>query len=60
MGRQGRIGGALIAAVRNLIALAEDGRADAVWFYPEPYESVADIAGYVAFYTDQVDVAVGT
>jgi len=31
-------------------------RADAVWFYPEPYDAVADIAGHVAFCTDQVDV----
>jgi uncharacterized protein (DUF427 family) len=42
------------------LALADGERADAVWFYPEPYESVADIAGHIAFYTDQVDVAVGT
>ena len=32
---------------------------DAVWTYREPYASVADIAGHVAFYTDRVDVAVG-
>jgi uncharacterized protein (DUF427 family) len=31
-------------------------RADAVWFYAKPYDAVADIAGHVAFYTDQVDV----
>jgi len=31
----------------------------AVWFYPEPYEFVADIAGHVAFYTDRVEVVVG-
>jgi uncharacterized protein (DUF427 family) len=32
---------------------------DAVWYYREPYEFVADIAGHVAFYTDQVEVVVG-
>ncbi|MFF7601398.1 DUF427 domain-containing protein [Streptomyces mirabilis] len=41
------------------IALAERGPADAVWSYREPYDSVAAIAGHVAFYTDQVDVVVG-
>jgi uncharacterized protein (DUF427 family) len=39
---------------------ADGGRPDAVWFYREPYDAVADIAGHVAFYTDQVDVVVGT
>ncbi len=38
------------------LTLADGVRADAVWFYPEPYDAVADIAGHVAFYTDQVDV----
>jgi uncharacterized protein (DUF427 family) len=43
------------------IAAAADGeRADAVWSYREPYDAVADIAGYVAFYADRVDVVVGT
>jgi uncharacterized protein (DUF427 family) len=42
------------------IAAADGERADAVWSYREPYDAVADIAGHVAFYTDQVDVAVGT
>ncbi|MEZ0094467.1 DUF427 domain-containing protein [Streptacidiphilus sp. EB129] len=31
---------------------------DAVWTYREPYESVAPIAGHVAFYTDRVEVVV--
>jgi uncharacterized protein (DUF427 family) len=39
---------------------AGGGRPDAVWSYSEPYDAVADIAGYVAFYTDQVDIVVGT
>jgi uncharacterized protein (DUF427 family) len=30
--------------------------ADAVWYYPEPYDAVARIAGHVAFYADRVDV----
>jgi uncharacterized protein (DUF427 family) len=42
------------------IAAADGERADAVWSYREPYDAVADIAGHVAFYTDQVDVVVGT
>lgn len=41
------------------IALAEGGPVDAVWFYPEPYDAVAEIAGHVAFYTDRVEVVVG-
>ncbi|MEU9154652.1 DUF427 domain-containing protein [Streptomyces sp. NPDC048417] len=41
------------------LALADGARTDAVWFYPAPYDAVADIAGHVAFYTDQVDVVVG-
>jgi uncharacterized protein (DUF427 family) len=39
---------------------ADGGRPDAVWSYREPYDAVADIAGHVAFYTDQVDIVVGT
>jgi uncharacterized protein (DUF427 family) len=42
------------------IAAADGARADAVWSYREPYDAVADIAGHVAFYTDRVDVVVGT
>ena len=42
------------------IAAADGERADAVWSYREPYDAVADIAGHVAFYTDRVDVIVGT
>ena len=39
---------------------ADGGRPDAVWSYREPYDAVAGIAGHVAFYTDQVDIVVGT
>ena len=42
------------------IAAADGERADAVWSYREPYDRVADIAGHVAFYTDRVDVVVGS
>ena len=42
------------------IAAADGERADAVWSYREPYDAVADIVGHVAFYTDRVDVVVGT
>jgi uncharacterized protein (DUF427 family) len=34
--------------------------ADAVWTYPAPYPAVDAIAGYVAFYTDRVQVLVET
>jgi uncharacterized protein (DUF427 family) len=42
------------------ITAADGDRADAVWTYRDPYDAVADIAGHVAFYTDRVDVVVGT
>ncbi len=31
--------------------------ADAVWHYREPYPFVSELADYVAFYTDRVEVA---
>ncbi|MFG3026539.1 DUF427 domain-containing protein [Streptomyces sp. NPDC048254] len=40
------------------IALPGGGLPDAVWSYREPYDSVAAIAGHVAFSTDQVDIQV--
>ena len=30
--------------------------ADAVWYYPEPYEAVGEIAGHAAFYPDRVEI----
>lgn len=30
---------------------------DAMWFYPEPYDAVGEIAEHVAFYTDKLDFA---
>ena len=38
----------------------EGGPVDAVWAYEAPYAAVAEIAGYVAFYTDRVTVEVTT
>ncbi len=29
---------------------------DAVWYYPEPYDAVASIAGHLAFYPDKVEI----
>ncbi len=29
---------------------------DVAWYYPEVYDEVADVAGYVAFYADRVDL----
>jgi uncharacterized protein (DUF427 family) len=38
----------------------DGGRAEnAVWTYEQPYDAVAEIAGHVAFYPDQVEIAVG-
>ena len=32
---------------------------DAIWFYDEPYDAVAEIAGHAAFYPDKVEIAGG-
>lgn len=42
-------------------SLVVDGeRAEnAVWTYDAPYDAVAEIAGHVAFYPDQVEITVG-
>jgi uncharacterized protein (DUF427 family) len=40
---------------------ATDGAlTDAIWTYRTPYDAVSDIVGHVAFYTDRVDVVVGS
>jgi uncharacterized protein (DUF427 family) len=36
---------------------AAAGDEDIAWSYPETYDEVAAIAGYVAFYADRVDVS---
>ena len=41
------------------IATGDGELTDAIWTYPEPYEAVADIAGYAAFYPDRVEITVG-
>jgi uncharacterized protein (DUF427 family) len=33
---------------------------DAVWHYPDPYAAVGEIAEYVAFYPDKVEIEVRT
>ena len=32
---------------------------DAVWFYSEPFDAVAEIQDHLAFYTDKVDISEG-
>ena len=32
---------------------------DAIWTYAEPYPAVAEIAGYLAFYPDRVEISAG-
>ncbi len=32
--------------------------AGSVWYYPEPYEALKEIAGRVAFYADRFDISV--
>lgn len=34
------------------------GAADAVWGYPEPYDAVSPIKGFVAFYPDKAEVVI--
>ncbi|WP_068279008.1 DUF427 domain-containing protein [Aldersonia kunmingensis] len=40
------------------LATADGELTNAVWVYQEPYPAVAEIAGCVAFYPDQVDIEV--
>lgn len=40
------------------IVVGEDRAENAVWTYEAPYDAVADIAGHVAFYPDQVDITI--
>jgi len=41
------------------VKTADGDLVDAVWTYEQPYDSVADIAGHVAFYPNKVAVTVG-
>ena len=38
------------------ISTTEGLKEDSAWSYEDPLEAVADIAGYIAFYTDKVTV----
>lgn len=41
---------------RYYAAEIEGGNTDVAWFYPEVYDEVAPIAGYIAFYADRVEL----
>jgi uncharacterized protein (DUF427 family) len=45
------------ASYHSIDADVERG-ADAVWFYTDPHQAVAEIKDHVAFYTDRVDLSV--
>jgi uncharacterized protein (DUF427 family) len=38
-----------------------DGRteSDLIWTYEQPYDAVAEIAGYVAFYANRAEISIG-
>jgi uncharacterized protein (DUF427 family) len=38
------------------VRTSDDVVKDAIWFYDEPYDAVAEIAGHVAFYPDRVQI----
>jgi uncharacterized protein (DUF427 family) len=38
------------------VRTGDDVVKDAIWFYDEPYDAVAEIAGHVAFYPDRVQI----
>lgn len=46
------------AGYYSLVVGAERAE-NAVWTYAAPYDAVAEIAGHVAFYPDQVEITVG-
>jgi uncharacterized protein (DUF427 family) len=41
------------------LAVGETEIVDAIWTYRAPYPAVADIAGRVAFYPNEVDITIG-
>ena len=45
------------AAYYSLV-VGDDRAENAVWTYEAPYDAVAEIAGHVAFYPEQVEIAV--
>lgn len=46
------------AAYHRLVVDGTD-LGDAVWYYPEPYPAVSDVADRVAFYPDRVQITIG-
>ncbi len=40
------------------LALPDGELTDVIWTYEQPHDAVAEIAGYVAFYTDRVEMVV--
>ena len=44
----------------SYFSLAGDGGADAVWTYEAPFEAVAAIRDYLAFYADRVVIELGS
>ena len=43
----------------SVVTSEGDTVADAIWYYEQPYEAVAAIAGHVAFYPNKADISVG-
>jgi uncharacterized protein (DUF427 family) len=41
------------------LELPDGPRENAIWTYEAPYPAVGDIAGYVAFYPNQVEISIG-
>ena len=41
------------------LVVDDEAAENAVWTYPAPYDAVAEIAGHVAFYPDQVAITIG-
>ena len=39
------------------IAVGDQVVDDVIWYYPQPYDAVAGIAGHVAFYPSKVDIS---
>jgi uncharacterized protein (DUF427 family) len=46
------------ASYYDIVGGERSDLANAIWYYPEPYPAVADIADHVAFYPDRVTIVV--
>jgi uncharacterized protein (DUF427 family) len=44
------------ASYYDIVGGASNDLSNAIWYYPEPYPAVAQIAGHVAFYRDRVNI----